>query len=264
MFPVEPGGTGQPPSSPKRALERFDSLLEGGEHVRQALAACVVEVGRELGAGEALPRRGEELADLARVRHPGRVAEGDLLAAEAHEPLGDLEDALGRHLALVGTAEAGRDHALAAHPRVAGGADRFLEPGQRLRDRAVDVLAVVGLRGREEEVHLLEAVAELESVLEPPPVRDQDRVGDTLAPARSASAPRPASASCGITSGRTNEVSSIRLRPGLAEQADQPDLLLGRDHLGLVLEAVAGPNLADPNGLRQRLGHVSQPSSALV
>ena len=83
MLPVEPGGTGQPPSSPNARLERVDPLLERGEHVGEALAAGVVEVGGELDPGEPLARGGEELADLARVRHPGRVAEGDLLAAGA-------------------------------------------------------------------------------------------------------------------------------------------------------------------------------------
>ena len=40
---------------------------------------------------------------------------------------------------------------------------------------------------------------------------------------------------------------------GARERVDQLDLALGRDHLGLVLEAVAGPDLPDPHGLRQQL-----------
>src|SRR6266545_2407170 len=73
-------------------LERVDPLLEGREHVRQALTPRVVEVGGELDPGEALASGGEELPDLARVRHPGCVAERDLLAAFPRQAFRDLED----------------------------------------------------------------------------------------------------------------------------------------------------------------------------
>ncbi len=55
------------------------------------------------------------------------------------------EHALDRNLALVRTPEAGRDHALAAQLLGDRPLDHALEPGQRFLDRAVDVLAVVGL-----------------------------------------------------------------------------------------------------------------------
>ena len=171
-------------------LEGVDSLLERGEHVGEALAAGVVEVGGELGPGEALAGGGEELADLARVGHPGGVAEADLGAAGGGEALGDLEDPLGRHLALVGAAEGGRDHALAAQPGLGRGGEGALEAGQRLLDRAVDVLAVVGLGGGEEDADLVEAVAQVERPLEAALVGDQDREGDAVAALR----PRPAPA----------------------------------------------------------------------
>ena len=48
-----PGCSGQPPSSPKADSNELDALLERGEHVGQALAAGVVEVGRELDAARA-------------------------------------------------------------------------------------------------------------------------------------------------------------------------------------------------------------------
>jgi hypothetical protein len=37
------------------------------------------------------------------------------------------------------------------------------------------------------------------------------------------------------------------LQPRAGEQADQPELVRGLDHLGLVLEPVPRPDLADPN-----------------
>ena len=54
-----------------------------------------------------------------------------------------------------------------------------------------------------------------------------------------------ASASWGITSARTKLVTSRRLHAGAREQVDQPHLLVGGDDLRLVLEAVAGADLAD-------------------
>src|SRR4029453_13786034 len=134
--PGRTGRDGAPSELSKGALERVDPLLERRQHVRQALAARVVEVGGELDIRESLPRRREELADLARGRPPGRIPEGALLAAEVAQPPGDLEDPLRRHLPLVGAAEAGGDHALAAQTGLAPGADRSLQIGAGLRDRA--------------------------------------------------------------------------------------------------------------------------------
>ncbi len=53
-----------------------------------------------------------------------------------------------------------------------------------------------------------------------------------------------ASASWGITSARTKLVTSSRSRPGAGEHVDQPHLVLGGDHLRLVLEAVPWSHLA--------------------
>src|SRR5207247_2705677 len=110
-----------------------------GEHVREALAARVVEVRGELDTGQPLPGGGEELRHLARVRHPGGVAEGDLLAARLGETLADAEHPVRWHLPLVGTADGDRDHALAAEPFPPGNGDGPLEPSERVGDRAVDV-----------------------------------------------------------------------------------------------------------------------------
>ena len=61
-------------------LEALDPALERGEHVRQPLAAGVVEVRGQLDPGaEPLGRLLEEPPDRDRVRHPGGVAEADLL-----------------------------------------------------------------------------------------------------------------------------------------------------------------------------------------
>ena len=106
--------------------------------------------------------RGEELAHLARVGHAGGVAEADLLRARVAQARGDLEHALGRHVALVGAAEGRRDHALAAQPLLARA--RRAPPRSPLSDsldRAVHVLAVVRLGGRQEDVDLVECGSRL-------------------------------------------------------------------------------------------------------
>src|SRR5215207_4705077 len=148
-------------------LIRLAARLERGEDVRESLPAGVVEVGRQLDV--VAERRAcvrEEAADLARVRHAGGVAEGDLLGPGVAQAPGNVEHALLGHVALVGAPEADADDALAAQPRVARAAEHRLEPAERLLHRAVDVLAVVGLAGAEEDVDLLEALPQLERVLQ--------------------------------------------------------------------------------------------------
>ena len=50
-----------------------------------------------------------------------------------------------------------------------------------------------------------------------------------------------------------------------AEQLDEPELVGGRDHLGLVLEAVARPDLADAHALGERVAHAaSMPEPAMI
>ncbi len=72
-------------------LEAVDSGLQRGEHVREALSARVVEVRGQLELLAQLDARsGEELAHLARVGHPGRVAEADLLGARVAQACRDL------------------------------------------------------------------------------------------------------------------------------------------------------------------------------
>jgi hypothetical protein len=167
-----------------------------------------------------------------------------------------------RNVALVGAAEAGRYDALAAQARLAGGGDRSLQVLQGLGDRAVDVFLVVRLRGREEEVRLLEAIAQLESVLESLAVRDQHGVGHALAwlePTEHLGAVRQLGDY--VRPHERGHLDPLELRIG--QHADEPQLLLGGNHLGLVLEAVARPHLADADAVGQCLCHRPQPSRAV-
>ena len=235
-------------------LEALDAGLQRGEHVGEALPARVVEVRGQLDLLAQRDRaRREELADLARVGHPGGVAEADLLRAGVAQARGDLEHALGRHVALVGAAEGRRDHALAAQPRLARAAEHDLQLAERLGDRAVDVLAVVRLGGRQEDVDLVDPLA----LLRAPRCRPRSLGISTLTATSSGTSIRAstsaASASCGITSARTKLVTSRRRRPVRASASISSTLSVGRDRLGLVLKAVARADLADPHSLRRLL-----------
>ena len=135
MLPVAPAGTGQPPSSPKLDSNELHARLERRVDVGQPLAARVVEVGGQLDVGQPVERALEERADLRRVRHPGGVAEADLLGAGGGEPPADREHRLGIDDSLVRAAERDADHRLAAQPVLAGARHDPLEAGQRLRRR---------------------------------------------------------------------------------------------------------------------------------
>jgi hypothetical protein len=54
----------------------------------------------------------------------------------------------------------------------------------------------------------------------------------------------------GMAAGRTNDAASMRRTPGGGQGVDQPHPV-GHRHRRLVLQTVAGPDLADVAGLRQ-------------
>ena len=111
--------------------------------------------------------------------------------------------------------------------------------------------------GRQEDVDLVEGAAvgrvgveQRERRVEPLLVRDQDADRDVLRDVDRAE-------HLGGVGELRDDVGPHEARdlqppqPGAREQVDEPDLLGGRDDLGLVLEAVARPDLADPDGVRQ-------------
>jgi hypothetical protein len=172
------------------------------------------------------------------------------LAPSLAEALGDREHAVRRHVPLVGTAEDDRDHALAtqALPLCAG--ERAANPLQRFGDRSVDVAAVVGLGGRQEDVHLIEAIALPQGAFEAAFVGDQHRVGDAVRPGDRGEH----LLGVGKLGDDVGPYERCHLEPAQSrgrEEVDQSHLLRGRDDLGLVLEAVARPDLADLDALGQ-------------
>ena len=213
MLPVEPGGTGQPPSSPNGGLERRDALLQGGEHVGEALAAGVVEVGGELDLAEPVPRGGEELLHLPRVRHPRGVAERDLRAAGAGEALGDPEHALDRgHRPRRGQPKLVE---ITPSQRSPSSRARSITASRPASDSSIERLTFLRLWVSDAERKRLTSSkrsrwASARSSPRSFGIRTEYATPSTRATRDSTSS---ASASCGITSARTNEVTSSRRRP---------------------------------------------------
>ena len=262
MLPVAPGGTGQPPSSPMLDSNESQPACSAGQHVGQALAARVVEVRGQLDVvAERRARRSEVLADLQRVGHPGRVAEGDLLRARVGQPRRDLEHALARDDALVGAAEARRDHGLDAQAGVAGAGDDALEAVQRRRDRAVDVAEVVRLGGRQEDADLLEVVAQLERVVQAARVRHEHAARDARAGRRSPPAPRARRTSCGMTS-RAHEARDLDPPQRRCARAGRPARPCPRSRRSRARSA--GRRAGRPRGCCTAIGSLYAPSPRAI
>ena len=111
------------------------------------------------------------------------------------------------------------------------------------------------LARREEDVDLLKAVAQGERVVEPALVRDQDRYRHAVRDLRAPQDLRPVGDLRDHVG--TNEARDLEAADaGPGQHLHQPHLVVGGDDLRLVLEAVAGADLADLDGLAVgRLGH---------
>src|SRR5919112_6043260 len=112
--PRRAGWNRAPAELAEARLEAVDARVECGDDVGEALAARVVEVRSELHPGEAVACGAKEVADLARIGHPGGVAEAELVCAGGGDPLGQVEHAIRIDMSLIGAAEGDGDHGLAA------------------------------------------------------------------------------------------------------------------------------------------------------
>ena len=164
MLPVAPGGTGQPPSSPKLdSNESTPGLERGVARSRAPGRACC---GSARSARRSRQRR-SRARRRTRAPGPGWPSRSCRRSRSPARPpprsrRGDLEHALGRRR----RPRRGSRTTTLITPSQRSPASRArgqhaLEPGQRLLDRAVDVLAVVGLRRRQEDVDLVEPLAQL-------------------------------------------------------------------------------------------------------
>ena len=119
MLPVAPAGTGQPPSSPK-----LDSkLVDAGLSAASTLARPWPRVLWKWAVSSTPPS-----SEAARAKN-SRTCSGLAIPVVSPKPIScgagiaqarrDRQHALGRHVALVGAAEGGRDHPLAAQAGLA-------------------------------------------------------------------------------------------------------------------------------------------------
>ena len=249
MLPVAPGGTGQPPSSPNEDSKLSTPGLQRGEHVREPLAARVVEMRGQLDARAAprpRPRRtrapGPGWPSRSCRRTRSRRTRSARRRARSQHPLD-------RHVPLVRASERGRDHALAP---------QSLRP--RPRERPLAARRATPSTDRPTFFWLWVSDADRKPLIS----WKRSRSGSarsrprsfgisTLTATTPAGSDTAASTSVGVRELR-DHVGPDEARhldppqPGPAEQLDQPHLVRGRDHLGLVLEPVARADLADPHG----------------
>jgi hypothetical protein len=116
--------------------------------------------------------------------------------------------------------------------------------GQRVGDRAVDVVLVVGLRRAEKDDHLVEAIGVLQGGVEAALVGNEHRAGDAVGD-RDAGEHVGGIGQLGEHIGPDEARDLDATQPRARECIDQPDLVWGRDRLGLVLKAVPGTDLAN-------------------
>ena len=168
-----------------------------------------------------------------------------------------VEHARGGHAALVGAPKAGGEHRLAAQALGPGAREHALEAGEGLRDGAVDVAAVVGLRDGDDHVYLVKAGAVAQRALEAALVGDQHahrNPGGDVDPLQHLGGVGELGEHVGAHEARDLEAR----QPGARERVDQLHLALGGDHVGLVLEAVARADLPDPHRPGQA-HHIERP-----
>ncbi len=223
-LPVDPAGTGQPPSSPKldsklvtpassaastfgeprpRVLWKWAVSSAPGSALRPSAGR-----GRAPGAGLAIP-----------VVSPKAISSQPAACSRPRQ----LGDARRVDDALVRAAEGGRDRALGSAAPPARALDDARHAGERVGDRAVDVAAVVRLAGGEEDVDLVEALAQRERRVEPALVRDQHRDRDRVGQRARRAAPRPRRRAAGSRRrGRTRSPPAASRRPPRAARSARP------------------------------------------
>jgi hypothetical protein len=239
----------------ERRLVDVDALGEPGHDVDQPDAARVVKVQRDRQLGDMLLEMAAALGDERRRRHAGGVAERHAAHAEVAQPPCDVGDLLDRHLALERAAERGRDRALDRDAGRVRDAHDVLEASEGFLDRAIDVLLIVGLGGREEHPDLVDPGGS--GAVRAP------GVGHECGELSAARAVEPGQNLGGVDQlrhrARRHERGELDDRhPGADQLVDQRDLGRGRDELALDLEAVARPDLGHGHSARPR--HVPAPS----
>ena len=215
MLPVAPFGTGQPPSSPKLDSNERTPGLERREHVRQPLAARVVEVRGQLDlVAERRARGREEVAHL-RAGSPSRSCRRSRSPARRRRSAG----ARSRTRARAGRGpRRGSRRRPRSRPRSAGPRARA-RPSTRsspLSDSSIERLTFLRLCVSDADRKTLISWKRSRcrsAFSSPRSFGISTESADVVGRIDRGRAPRAASASCGITSARTKLVTSSRRSP---------------------------------------------------
>lgn len=224
-------------------------MLEGGQGVGEGLAVGVVEMDADdVGKHALLAQQGEQFEHVSRCRDADGVAQAQLVAAHVHQRLADARDLVQRDRALPGVTEAHGDIAADMGALVLGVFDDGLEHGQRLVHRAVEVGLREGLGGAGEDGDPVRA--EREGAVEAAPVGDEDGQVHAL------EIPHQREQLLGVGQLghplRVYEARRLdRRQPRVGQAADELRLHLGGHRRLLVLQAVTGADLVDPDPLGQ-------------
>ena len=175
-----------------------------------------------------------------------RVAEADLVDAEVQQPARDVDGgAPARQRPCTGSrTRSTRTRAATSRARPAR-ARTGAKAASDSVDRHPDVVRREGVGRRGEDGDRIDAgrLRAGQAAL----VRDEHRVADAARDAGGAARSSSASASCGMARGETNDVASISRRPASASSSMKRSLSAVGIGVGLVLQAVARPDLVDPD-----------------
>src|SRR5688500_15666434 len=235
------------PEPAEARVEDARARHDGGVGVGEARVARVVEMSTQGNARHGLGHPAEYLAYLARHADADRVGDRDLEWPGLRDLACDVDDALHRHLALERAAERGRDRDLRADSRgmrsrgdLAPGADRL-----RARDALVPPVELVGRKHDHPDL----PAAGGGGAVEPRAIQDQPDVRDVVAIRQ---APEDG---LGVRhlrhAPRIHEARDLDAPdPGVDGAANELELHRGRNRGGLVLQAVARPDLDDADAAR--------------
>lgn len=182
----------------------------------------------------------EEFAHLMRHAHPDGVGQRDLAGAGGRRPRDESRDRVGRHLALEGAAERGRDRHRRRHPGRAGEPEHLLHHRGEGVGGGVLVAQVEGVAGGDDQVDLVDAG--VQGAQEAAPVEHQPDVRHVVTPGHLV---HHLLGVGHLRHGvRADEGDRLHpAHPGRDRQFDEADLVLGGEDRRLVLQAVAGADL---------------------
>ena len=253
-LPAAPGAYGQPPVPPADESKQRTPASSPAATLASAVPRVswkwkAMPLERDAGLdGEPGQRR-----DLARHADADRVAEADLVDAEVEQAQGDVDGcAPARRDRCTGSRTRSR-RSRAATSRARAARARTGANAASDSSTVIPMLACgegVGRGGEDGDGIGAGGLGAGQAAL----VRDEDRVADAGPPGEAAPAARRRRRAAGSPSATTKRVASISRRPASARSSMKRALVAVGIGGRLVLEAVARPDLVDPDALGHGVG----------